>query len=271
MVQVTVQNTLGAVQLGTTLAVFLFGLVTLQYHYYLQRYEDDRRVFRLLADVVWFLELLHTICIVGETYRGTILFYGNFLAYQRYPFMGAATMLGGLITMLIHLFFSMRVWKALPTPFRYIGGLTGLAAIVRGAGAVFLGVRVILAKTLQEYREANGWLIRTLLLSGAIIDVVIAASMLWFLVSKRERDLHRAIRLVDHLAAFTIRTGLLTSLAALSVLITFQLMPETFVWVGIYVALAKLSTADKGCEALWLKARLRSLLGQCQGLIGAGW
>ena len=55
MVQVTVQNTLGAVQLGTTLAVFLFGLVTLQYHYYLQRYEDDRRVFRLLVSDLWFL------------------------------------------------------------------------------------------------------------------------------------------------------------------------------------------------------------------------
>jgi hypothetical protein len=69
--------------------------------------------------------------------------------------------------------------------------LTGLAATVRGGGSVYLGIRVILAKTLQEYREVNGWLIRTLLLSGAIIDVVIAASMLWFLISKRERDLHR--------------------------------------------------------------------------------
>jgi hypothetical protein len=49
MVQVTVQNTLGAVQLGTTLAVFLFGVVTLQYHHYLQLYEDDRRVFKLLV------------------------------------------------------------------------------------------------------------------------------------------------------------------------------------------------------------------------------
>ncbi|RXW23432.1 hypothetical protein EST38_g2413 [Candolleomyces aberdarensis] len=257
MVQVTVQNTLGAVQIGTTLAVFLFGLVTLQYHHYSQLFEDDRRAFKLLAGIIWLLELLHTICIVGETYRGTILFYGNLLAYQRYPFMGAATMLGGLITMLIHLFFSLRVWKVLPNPFRYIGGLTGLAATVRGVASVYLGIRVILAKTLQEYRETNGWLIRTLLLSGAIIDVVIALSMLWFLISKRERDLHLVIRLVDHLVAYTVRmyrflvpcmeiynklsvgTGLLTSLAALSVLITFQVIPETFVWVGIYVVLAK--------------------------------
>lgn len=55
MVQVTVQNTLGAVQIGTTLAVFLFGLVTLQYHHYSQLFEDDRRAFKLLVSGSRFL------------------------------------------------------------------------------------------------------------------------------------------------------------------------------------------------------------------------
>jgi hypothetical protein len=79
----------------------------------------------------------------------------------------------------------LRVWKALLNPFRYIGAACGAAAFVRAIGSVYLGSRVIIAKTLAEYREANGWLIRALLISGTSIDVIIAASMLYFLLKKR--------------------------------------------------------------------------------------
>jgi hypothetical protein len=61
-----------------------------------------------------------------------------------------------------------------------------VAAFARGVGGIFLGTRFMVSKTLAEYRIRYGWLIRTLLGSGAAIDVVIAISMLYFLLTKRK-------------------------------------------------------------------------------------
>lgn len=153
------------------------------------------------------LELLHTGCVCAEVYRGTIVYYGDMAGYSRYPYMGVATILSGIITMLVHvcpplftnrppfsqpsrqLFFALRVWKSLPSPFCYIGAFCATATIVRGAGGAFLGTQVIKAKTLAEYRTANGWLIATLLATGAAIDLIIAVSMLYWLISNRQKDM----------------------------------------------------------------------------------
>lgn len=46
-IPVTIYNTLGAMQIGTLVALFLFGIVSLQAHYYLETFgRDDRKLFR---------------------------------------------------------------------------------------------------------------------------------------------------------------------------------------------------------------------------------
>jgi gamma-glutamyltranspeptidase len=46
-----------------------------------------------------------------------------------------------------------------------------------------------MAETLAEYQAANGWLVSATLAGGAAIDVIIAASMVHFLVSKKQTGL----------------------------------------------------------------------------------
>lgn len=259
MIATTVENTLGAEQIGVTVATFLFGIVTLQFQYYLHTFEEDKRTFRILACLVWLLELLHTGCVCAEVYRGTIVYYGDMAGYSRYPYMGVATILSGIITMLVHLFFALRVWKSLPSPFCYIGAFCATATIVRGAGGAFLGTQVIKAKTLAEYRTANGWLIATLLATGAAIDLIIAVSMLYWLISNRQKDMGTTTTLIDRLVAYTIRTGVLTSITATAVLLTFRLFPETFIWVGFYVVLAKLYS-NSLFSALNERERMRGII-----------
>ncbi|KAF6753533.1 hypothetical protein DFP72DRAFT_849157 [Ephemerocybe angulata] len=255
----TIINTLGALQIGVIFATCLFGVITVQLHHYSQTFEDDRKSFRFLAAAVWILELIHTICICAELYRGTIIFYGRPTEYQRFPLMGGATLLGGLITMLVQIFFCLRVWKALPNPVRYIGAFCGGLTVLRAAGGIYLGVQIVRSQTLQEYRELNNWVISTLLASGAAIDVAIAVSMLFFLVQKREKGLGTVTRLIDRLVAYTIRTGLLTSITAVAVLIVFQTMPETYVWAALYVVLAKLYS-NTLYSALNERSRLRQVM-----------
>ena len=186
-------------------------------------------------------------CICAELYRGTVVLYGRMDLFVNYPFMGAATILSGFITWIVHvsrappllllslpisrrfqIFFCLRVYKALPNPLRYIGPVCAMATTLRTIGGVYLGTRIIMAETLAEYQAANGWLVSATLAGGAAIDVIIAISMVHFLVSKKQTGLGQYVirsflpssgsssfpssvaKLVDRLVAYAIRTGVLT-------------------------------------------------------------
>ena len=49
MVEVTLHNTLGAQQVGVLTGVFLFGVVTIQFHHYVDTFEEDKRSFRIMV------------------------------------------------------------------------------------------------------------------------------------------------------------------------------------------------------------------------------
>ncbi len=53
----TMQNTFGALEVGVTASVFLFGFVTLQTHMYFQRFPDDRRAFKVLVRAQFFFRV----------------------------------------------------------------------------------------------------------------------------------------------------------------------------------------------------------------------
>ncbi|RXW18369.1 hypothetical protein EST38_g7497 [Candolleomyces aberdarensis] len=239
MVAATLDNTLGAIQIGAMVAMFLFGILTMQFDTYFQLFADDHLGPKIMVVIVWVLECANTICSAAEAYRGTITYYGSIAGYQRFPLMGVATVLGAVITVIVQCFFALRVWKALTNPLRYIGAACGVAAFVKAVAGIFLGTRLMVAKTLVEYRVRYGWVIRTLLGLGVAIDVVIAVSMMYFLLTKRKSGFASTTRLVDRLLAYTVRTGLLTSVTAIIVLVTFVVMPNAYIWGGFYVFLSK--------------------------------
>lgn len=135
----TIDNTLGALEIGSSIAVFLFGILTLQTYLYFTRFGKDRIQIQALVRrkiVQWLdannpfaigwhslvkrplipllillilynsifprcLELGHTISVASEVYRTTILRYGQPEAANRFPGFGALMILGGLVTMLV--------------------------------------------------------------------------------------------------------------------------------------------------------------------------
>jgi len=241
MVETTLANTIGALEIGTLIATFLFGVVAFQTYQYFSNFPEDRLLFKGLVTAIIILELVHTGSAAYEVYRLTIIFYGRESSEEhRYFGLASMTFLGGMITMLCQLFFCARVWKVLPKPWNYIAGVCMVAALGRGAGSLVLGSKAVAAKSMLEYRSKWRWLITTLLTTGATIDVVIAASMLYFLLSKRRTGLTSVGKLIDRLVAYTIRTGLFTSIGAVTMIIMFQAMPDTLVWIAIHATLAKL-------------------------------
>lgn len=75
----------------------------------------------------------------------------------------------------------------LPKPYNFIGLGCFVVALARWIGSAALGSIAVNATSLVAYRNDWGWLIMTLLIVGAIIDVVIAGAMMFYLLGKREK------------------------------------------------------------------------------------
>ncbi|KAJ3517341.1 hypothetical protein NLJ89_g571 [Agrocybe chaxingu] len=240
LTHVDLGDTIGAVEIGSLFAVFLFGILTLQTHFYYLTYPNDRWTHKLLVATIWVLEVGHTAGVSYEVYRVTITLYGRPQLLVRFQGFAAVTVVGGLITYLTQLFFSRRVFKLLPRPYNLIGILCMVAASVRMLGSFYLTVQGLRSPSIVAYRRDWKWLVSAMLGGGAGIDVIIAVSMLYFLLSKRGSTLERASRVIDQLIAYTLRTGLLTSLSAIAMLVAFQTRPESLIWLALYTFLAKL-------------------------------
>ena len=53
----TIGNTFGAMEIGSIITVFLFGIVTLQTHMYFERFSKDRLPFKILVRVFFCVKL----------------------------------------------------------------------------------------------------------------------------------------------------------------------------------------------------------------------
>ncbi|TFK17619.1 hypothetical protein FA15DRAFT_604727 [Coprinopsis marcescibilis] len=206
-------RTVGALELGCIFSTFLFGIVTLQSYVYYQNFRDDNWKYKTMVAVLWVVELAHSICVIAEVYRVAVTLYcqPQELSLITFYFMGVGKVFGGTITLIAHTFFALRLCKILPQRWNLIGRFCIGLAVLRFAGSIWLSYNAITTSDIGTYRNQWGWLILTLLSTGCVIDVMIAASMLYYLISKRDSEgcFSRTTRLIDSLVHLTFRASLL--------------------------------------------------------------
>ena len=94
-------------------------------------------------------------------------------------------------------FFCLRCYRVLPKHWNLIGAFCFAIAFVRFIGSLILGVQAAQAMDLAIYRRDWGWLITSLLVVGAFIDITIAVSLMSYLIRKRDKVFARLVTLVD--------------------------------------------------------------------------
>ncbi|KJA18780.1 hypothetical protein HYPSUDRAFT_44952 [Hypholoma sublateritium FD-334 SS-4] len=257
VIEVDLNNTIGAIEIGSLFGVFLFGIVTLQTFNYYDNYKEDGWGNKTLVACIWFLEIGHTLGINFELYRATIILYGQPWELVRFPGIAAVTVVGGAITLItqvrpfhyhftppcgltiLQVFFSLRLTKLLPRPYHHIGSIAIVISSLRFVTSIYLTVEGVILPNITVYREKCQWIVSAMFISSALVDIIIAVSMLYYLTRQR-KQVKRISRLLDRLVTYTIRSGLLTSIAAIAVILCFLLMPANFVWLGVYTFVAKL-------------------------------
>jgi len=88
--------------------------------------------------------------------------------------------------------------------------------------------------------EKFSWLITSALTCGSAADIVIAASMVYYLRKLvSSTNLESTTAMLNRLIRFSLQTGILTSMTSLASIACFQAM-SNMVWFSVYIFLAKL-------------------------------
>jgi len=231
--------TLGALEIGYAISTFLFGVTTVQAYLYYHHFADDPPKTKTLVTAVWLLELAHAISVSHGLYMETIIQYGEPEKLIKLPFgYDSCLFFSSGIALLAQCFFARRVW--IVTESKFLPIICYVMASLRFIGSILLAVEAYQMVTLKEYQDKWEWLITFVLVDGACVDVIIASSLCYNLISHRSSVTVRTVRLLDQLIMWTIQTGLVTSLAAVAMTICFFTMKNNFVWLGVYMFLSRL-------------------------------
>ncbi|KAJ7173433.1 hypothetical protein C8R46DRAFT_114947 [Mycena filopes] len=231
-------STLGALLIGVLLSYMLFGVTSTQTYIYGKRFPTDSRRMKSLVAGVWVCELAHAICIGHMLYVLLITQYGHPESLTDIPkSLVASTLFNAIVAVCVQGFFAYRIyrlWKSLYLPLL----AWALSFLFLGAtGIVF----VIGLQTLpyQEFERRWGWLLDALWGVAAATDLLIAGTLVFWLLGRRGESAE-SVDLVDKIIAWTIETGVVTSAAAILNLACFLTMKNNYIWIAWYVVTARL-------------------------------
>ncbi|KAJ7124347.1 hypothetical protein C8R44DRAFT_783335 [Mycena epipterygia] len=236
---------LGIMEIGVFLSLVMFGVVALQGYVYFHNCQSDRAGLKVLVGSVLFLELCHSIASCHAIYFFTVVLAGVpelQKAANTYS-LSLTPVLETIITALVQGFFAYRI--------RLLSGRLHISLVcwglclLRFVGGIAMAVEGFLDIPREpDYfalQDHYGWLITSALNVGVVVDLLISASMCFYIRQLyTPYNLPKSEELIQRLIAWTIQTGLITSITSVAVVITFQTMKHNFVWLALYTFLAKL-------------------------------
>jgi len=240
---ISVHTTLGAMEIGATISVFLLGAVTVQVYIYHRKFASDNWRIKLLVAVVWLLELAHAICTCYGIYSYTILRYGQPIENV----IGAlpigtqiAALLSVPVAPLVQAFYAYRIRKFSGTS--YVALICWVLCFSEFICGVWAAAGTFIPRLFDPiaYDTKYKVVITILAFCGVTVDWTITVSMCYLLAKCRDTVVRRTIQTIDNLIAWTIQTGLITSMTSVSFGICFLVMPENMVWLAIYLSLERL-------------------------------
>jgi len=183
--------------------------------------------------VVWLCEILHIICICHSLYFMIVSDYGNPITFVNPPkTFKVAISSSAIIGPVVQVFFAYRVRVvsnrlAIPIICWILSSIWGVFTLIA------MGESLVLV-TLQLYEIQWKWILTAAFALGAGVDFIVAVNLLYYLNAHKSNSSTRTTSIIDKFITWTVQTGLLTSLTATAMLITFLIMPTNFLWLGIF-------------------------------------
>ncbi|KDR74777.1 hypothetical protein GALMADRAFT_157357 [Galerina marginata CBS 339.88] len=84
------------------------------------------------------------------------------------------------------------------------------------------------------------WLITTLFTISSTVDIIVTMNLAYYLLKSRKPNSQKNSLIIDKVIAWTIQSGLVSSLTGLGMLICFLAMPNNYIWLSIFLFLSRI-------------------------------
>ncbi|KAA1477988.1 hypothetical protein DENSPDRAFT_629350 [Dentipellis sp. KUC8613] len=235
-----VRATLGAILLGCLLSVTLSGVVAAQSFLYWKLYPNDLMRVKLMVFLVWLLDAVHACLISSAAWDYLILNFGNPDILDEINMSVALTVaLTALVTFVCHLFFSHRVLRLSKNNW-WIAGPLLVLTWCRLAAAIVTTVAMTRDRKFTVFIQRFGWSFTTGLAISSALDILIAASLVYYLQTSRTGFGSSMDHVINVIMIHTFNNGALTCVTTIISMIMWLVMPNNLIFLGLHFAITKL-------------------------------
>ncbi|KAL4244484.1 hypothetical protein ABKN59_009340 [Abortiporus biennis] len=259
-------STLGAQFVGAIVSTFLTGIGTLQtFNYFLTIPNNDGMIFHTVVGFMWGIDIVLFAFAVIMVYTVVITNFANpfaavqiswaesvSLSYNPLRLIGSHMLTiwrcrslmqaflatSSALNFLIRCMFIFRVWKL-------SGRKLYLMIILGFLNCLILSVGSVMAEEFVRIGNFDGlsskkWLIVCVFTTIAFTDTLIAGILWYYLWGMKSNGTNRTKSQINTLIRYSLETGVVTSLVAIAIIITYLTMPNNLIFVAIYLFLPKL-------------------------------
>ncbi|KAH9039084.1 hypothetical protein EDB85DRAFT_2141336 [Lactarius pseudohatsudake] len=190
---------------------------------YSYNFPGDRTLVKLLVYSVFLVETVQTALSGTDLYYWFVSGFGK-MDHLTAPYNSAfdVPIMGSMVALIVQFFFVYRIWVLSK---RSSCLVICLFSIVAAVGAIYGGVYT------HVYKQfASGRMLKILALTwvsgNALADVLIAGSLLFYLVRRRREGGHFSDHALSKLVRLTIETNVLTSTVGIVALLTVAIFPD---------------------------------------------
>ncbi|KAI0656142.1 hypothetical protein C8Q70DRAFT_393599 [Cubamyces menziesii] len=238
----SLNNTYGALVLGTCFGLMLYGLTVHQTYRYGRLYPRDVPWLKGLVAGILTLETLHTtLCIIAVYYHLVLNYFNPASLLEGHWSTRLLTPTTGLTIILCQSFYVFRVYQV-GSHFVY-KSLVSAAIVCMFCSFDLPGFMI--AATIEGFRlslndfQHVSWLVSAIFGCAVLADICLTGTLVVVLLRART-GFRRTDSLIEVLIIYSINTGLLTSIFGLLCFIFAIILPGNLIYIGISVVGVKL-------------------------------
>ncbi|EIM83211.1 uncharacterized protein STEHIDRAFT_170545 [Stereum hirsutum FP-91666 SS1] len=234
-----VKQSVGAILLGCLISCALSGIVATETFMYFRLYRKDRLTIKAVVVLVWTLDAVHTVLACDGLWDSLILNYGNPEMVDFIPRgIGLTVAFTAIVTFIVHLFFSWRLFK-LSKGNWFLATPLALLALARLVAALVSTSEMLRVKSFSAFAHNLGWCFTLGLSISCAVDVLIVLSMCFYLRTSRT-GFKTVDHIIDMIMLYTFNNGSITCVATVLSLIFWLTMPDNLIFFGLHFTITKL-------------------------------
>ncbi|EKM52288.1 uncharacterized protein PHACADRAFT_260594 [Phanerochaete carnosa HHB-10118-sp] len=239
----TLNTTVGAALLGGFATSMLYGIVCSQCYTFFQS-PNQRHTAVIIKYPIAILSVLITLytgLVLHSLYWYAVINFGNESKVLDITWsIRALVVVAAVNDVIVRSCFVHRAWilGGHRTSQWYIFPLVFLVLCLFGV-SMTVGVWSLKLKTLQDFQSIEA-LYNANLIMVAVADLTIAGRLTFLLASMKGNFIKRTDSLINIMLAYTINTGLITSLVSIASLIAHATMPYNYVFLAVFFPLSPL-------------------------------